>query len=467
MSFTAKRILVAGTSGDGGKTLVSLGLISAFRKRGLSVAAFKKGPDYIDAAWLGRAAGAEAANLDSWLMGDEVLRRSFAEKSAGMDVAVIEGNRGLYDGLDAAGTHSSAKVSRILDAPVLLVLDASKSTRTLAAIVLGCIKLEPETRIGGVVLNRVAGSRHKEVATRAIEDICDLPVIGAIPKLKDAGRIPGRHLGLVPVDEYGDIDGALDFAAEVIEDHLDLDKLLAIAAKVTPIKEVETADPPTESESDKIRIGVMRDGAFSFYYPENLSILRRHGAEVIPVRSMCDDRLPDIDALYIGGGFPETHAERLAGNDDLRRSIAAASAEGLPIFAECGGLMYLSKSISWKGVAYPMCGALPIHVGMSKHPIGHGYSELMVAQENPFFQGGVTLRGHEFHYSFVEPDFLGKDDGVFEVRRGTGLGNGYDGLLLNNTLALYTHLHALATPEWAKGMLEAARRHRKTLNLTG
>lgn len=462
MRSDTARILIAGASGDSGKTLVALGLIAALRRRGSKVVAFKKGPDYIDAAWLGEAAGAPCFNLDTMLMGVDTVRYSFARRSSGADIAVIEGNRGLHDGVDSAGTHSSATLARELDAPVLLVLNATKSTRTLAGIVLGMKELDRSVRIGGVILNRTAGARHVRVAKESIENETGVPVLGAIPKLAGARRIPGRHLGLLPVSEYEGIKDAMDYAASVVEKYVDIGKLNELASRARAI-EVPDDDRSAEKRAF-VRVGVLRDGAFSFYYPENLEALEFEGAEVIPVHSASENAFPDIDALYIGGGFPETHAEQLVGNEALRSSIARAAGNGMPVFAECGGLMYLSESIAFRGEQYPMCGVLPCRITMHEKPEGHGYVELKTELDNPFFEKGADFKGHEFHYSQIE---AGATDGlktVFALERGTGVGGGRDGLVNGNVLAMYTHLHALSVPKWACGVVEAAARYKNRAN---
>ncbi len=435
---------------------MTLGLISAMRGQGRDVRVFKKGPDYIDAAWLAAAAGSSCANLDTYMMTGETVTQLFSKKASGGDVAIIEGNRGLHDGVSARGSHSSAELAKLIKTPVLLVINATKATRTLAAVILGMQHLDPDVSFVGVVLNRVAGKRHVRVATQAIEEICGIPVLGAIPKLPAEHRIPGRHLGLVPVDEYQGLEESLAYAGQVIEKHLDLkalDERLSNLSTI-PAASVEIADKPAAS----VRIGILKDGAFSFYYPENIEALERAGARLVTIRSMEDTQLPPIDALYIGGGFPETHIEHLVGNRSLRKAIGDAAKTGLPIYAECGGLMYLARSIHHDGRKYEMCGALPIDVRMHAKPQGHGYAELSVDRPNPFFDVGTQLVGHEFHYSGVEGKVA---DTACAVLRGAGVGAGRDGILHRNILALYTHLHACATPSWAKAIIRAAEKYSK------
>jgi cobyrinic acid a,c-diamide synthase len=452
--------MIAGLSGDGGKTLVALGVTAALARRRKRVAVFKKGPDYIDAAWLSAASGSPCTNLDSFLMDDATIAAAFARRCIGADLAVIEGNRGLFDGMTADGAHSSAELAKRLSVPVLLVVNATKATRTLAALVLGCRNLDPDLDLAGVILNQVAGERHLAVAKEAIERTTGVPVLGAIPKLDGAHRIPGRHLGLVPVDEYQGLTSALDYAAEVIERYVDLDGVIKrmLDAPELAYDPLFLDDAPARVAA---RVGVLKDGAFSFYYPENLEALQHAGAEVIPIHSMQAERLPDLDALYIGGGFPETHAERLTGNAGLRKSIADATDAGLPVFAECGGLMYLSRAIVWQGERFPMCGVLPLDVEMSAKPVGHGYARLKIDKPNPFFETGAELVGHEFHYSSIVANSGDEIQLCAQTMRGVGCGSGRDGLTVNQVLAQYTHLHALSSPSWAQGMLKAARRYRQ------
>lgn len=459
MNFKIPAILVAGTSGDGGKTMVSLGLVAALKRMGKKVSVFKKGPDYIDAAWLGASAGSTCRNLDLFLMKPDVIRQSFAVHSSGFDISVIEGNRGLHDGLDAEGSNSSAELAKLLGVPVILVVNATKSTRTLAAIVLGCKQLDPDLNLAGVILNKVAGKRHVQVATEAIERYCGVPVVGAIPKLKGASRIPGRHLGLLPVDEYKGLDEALEFAAESIEKHVDLNRVLKLSETAVPFEiKQENKIRHTKNET-RPRIGVLLDGAFSFYYPDNLEALENAGSKIIKVHSLVDESLPIIDALYIGGGFPETHADRLVENKKLRNSIKKAADSGLPIYAECGGLMFLSEFLLHDGIKYPMCGVLPIEVEMHKKPQGHGYVEMIVDFENPFYRKNTVLLGHEFHYSCINGNNKVKFASVCAIKRGTGIGQKRDGLTINNVFACYTHLHALSTSQWAEGMVKAASKY--------
>jgi cobyrinic acid a,c-diamide synthase len=441
-------------SGGSGKTLVSLALLLALRRAGFQVRAFKKGPDYIDAAWLGWASSHSVRNLDTYLMGQDAVRSSFARHAVTDGVNLIEGNRGVFDGFDAAGTHSSAALSHCLAAPVVLVINAAKVTRTAAAFVVGCRPLDPELPIRGVILNNVSGQRHEEVLRSAIESACAIPVVGIVRKAA-VNPLPERYLGLIPPQEHGGTDQIQEDLLK-LADGFDLDAILSIARSASPLE----TDLPEVSLSPvrDIKVGYLRDSAFSFYYPENLEQLEQGGAELIPISSLQSSALPEgLCALYIGGGFPERHAEVLSTNRSFLESIRQAARGGLPIYAECGGLILLAQTLRWKGAAYPMAGVFPFDVEGFDTPQGHGYSELIVDSANPCFPVGLVLRGHEFHYSRIS---LGGEpvDSAGAVVRGAGCFQKRDLVLTKNVVAGYTHLHALATPEWAKGFLDAARR---------
>jgi len=459
MGVTVSRLLIAGLSGDSGKTIVSLSLAAAFRRRGLTAGVFKKGPDYIDAAWLGAVAGTACRNLDTFMVPEEIVRGSFARHARKSDIALIEGNRGLFDGKDVTGSHSTAGLAQLLQAPVVLVIDATKMTRTVAALVHGCQSFEPGLHLAGVILNKVAGGRHGRILTDSIHEYCRVPVLGLLPKLgSDAELIPGRHLGLIPPAE-APIDDELEHKLVTIaEEHLDLDGLLAAARAAKPLDiAVDAVKDPLEPT---VRIGYFSDSVFTFYYPENLEALRRNGAELVPISSLDDALLPAIDGLYIGGGFPETHAERLASNRALMSAVKDAALGGLPVYAECGGLIYLSHSMEWQGRTYPMAGVFDLDLTLQAKPVGHGYVEVAVDTGNPYFAVGEILRGHEFHYSgSVKP--IPEDRGCLRVERGIGLGNRRDGLVHGRTMAAYTHLHADGVPQWAPAMIRNALAYRR------
>jgi cobyrinic acid a,c-diamide synthase len=455
---TAPRVLIAGLSGGGGKTLVSVGLVAAWRRRGRAVGACKKGPDYIDAAWLSRAAGTPCRNLDLFLMTPERIVQSFAVAAAGTDVTVIEGNRGLFDGADALGTYSTAELAKLLGAPVVLAVDCTKATRTVAALVLGCQRLDPTVPLGGVILNHVAGKRHEAVLREAVEHTCQIPVLGALPHLA-RHPFPERHLGLVPPEEHAQLNDAVAGAAQIAEAHLDLDAIWALARRAPSLSVPAPASRATPSGTS-VRVGVFRDAAFQFYYPDNLEALVRDGATLVEISPLEDAALPDVDALYIGGGFPETAAAAIADNQTFRASVRHAIDAGLPVYAECGGAVFLGDRLEMDGHSYPMAGALPAVFGFGQKPQGHGYVELETLEPNPFFAVGESLRGHEFHYTYLETLDMADVTFAFGLHRGHGFDGRRDGLCRRNVLASYTHVHACGTPRWAPAVVAAAARHR-------
>ena len=458
------RLLIAGLSGGSGKTLVALGFLLRLRRASVPVRAFKKGPDYIDAAWLRWGSGHSARNLDTYLMGQDLAASSFIRNGIDEGINVIEGARGLFDGFDLAGTHSSAALAKQLQAPVVLVVDGTKVTRTAAALVLGCQKLDSALSLAGVILNNVNGRRHEQILRGAITDICGVPVLGAIPKAAVGEPLPERHLGLVPPQECKHLEELESDLLEVVGGGLDLDALLAIARSAPALASVprESSQSILETTAEipqaRVKIGYLLDSAVSFYYPENLELLEQAGAELVPISALRAGALPDdLNALYIGGGFPETHAQELAANRTMLVSIRSAAEAGLPLYAECGGLMLLSRALLWKGMRYEMANLFPFEVEVSDKAQGHGYCELQVDKENPFFPVGTQLRGHEFHYSRIAPQSDWARTAC-EVRRGVGCFRGRDAALIKNVWASYTHLHALASPEWARGLVCAAQK---------
>jgi cobyrinic acid a,c-diamide synthase len=449
-----------------------LGLAASFRSRGFKVAPFKKGPDYIDASWLTRASGRPCRNLDLFLFSQKAALSSFAYGVQDMDLAIIEGNRGLYDGMDAEGTFSSAELAKLLKAPVLLSVDVTKVTRTAAALVLGCQTMDTEVPLAGVVLNRVAGTRHETVLRESIEGTCGIPVLGAIPKLPEA-IFPERHLGLVPPQESEETEDPISRVGEVAEKYLDLERILNMAQAADPLEiprdrpRIHMESPERNEGSDAPRIGVFRDPAFQFYYPENLEALVQDGAQLVEISPLLDEAIPQVDGLYLGGGFPETLAPGLAENASFMASVRAAALDGMPIYAECGGAVYLGKQLHYQGRAFTMAGVLPVEFGFQPKPRGHGYTVLETVGENPFFALGENLRGHEFHYTYLMAPEAEALYFAFKVHRGHGFGSQLDGLKVGNVLASYTHLHALGTAGWAPALNRAALRFRTSIEDAG
>jgi cobyrinic acid a,c-diamide synthase len=464
------RLLIAALRGGSGKTILSIGIIAAWRALNKRIIPFKKGPDYIDAGWLALAAGRSCHNLDTFLVDKKLILQSFRIHSTKGDIAVIEGNRGLYDGIDIQGSTSTAELAKLLQVPVVLCLDCTKSTRTMAAAVLGCLQFDPAVPIRGVILNRVAGPRHEKILRQSIEHHCSIPVLGAVPKL---GRqnFPERHMGLVPTPEHDWARGSIDAAAQIATEYLDLDTLEQTARRVADLTpelkslaaEADNKKPATRNQEPEPRIGVIKDSAFQFYYPENIEALESAGAQVVFISPLSSETIPPLDALYIGGGFPETHAQHLSENVSFREQLKALAKDGLPIYAECGGLMYLGEELVLDEGSYPMAGVLPVVFGFSKKPQGHGYTIVEVSAKNPYFEVGTELKGHEFHYSRVLEWRGNEKDLVFQMKRGAGFVDNKDGVCYKNVLATYTHLHALGSPSWAASMVRNARSYKNKI----
>lgn len=481
----AMGLVLAAPGGRSGKTTVAMGLCAALRARGLRVQPFKKGPDYIDPGWLTLAAGRPCRNLDLFMLGEDTVRQSFLHASADADLALVEGAMGLFDGLDLDGSGSTAQLARVLDLPVVLLLDVTRMTRTAAALVRGVLDFEEGLRFAGVILNRVGTLRQERLVRAAVEHYAGLPVLGAIPRRREV-EVPDRHLGLIPAGERVGPDGllaegAVAEAARAVRAGVDLDRLLALAgpvvfrtreapgprkasvfppqkATVAAEREAEgaRATPQQAPAREGVPVAVMKDRVFSFYYPENLERLEAAGARLVFLDSLRDTALPPVAALYIGGGFPEVFAAELEANAGLRASLREAIAAGLPVYAECGGLMYLCRSLAWQGGRWEMVGAIPFDVEMSPTPRGHGYVEAEVVRDNPYFPPGEVIRGHEFHHSL--PAAVPVADMVFRLRRGTGWRQGWDGLRWGSVFASYLHVHALACPGWAHALVRQARR---------
>lgn len=459
------RIIIAGMKGGAGKTTVSLGIIAAWKKQGILIVPYKKGPDYIDAGWLSSAAGQACYNLDPFLITRDNIISSFIGHYGRADCAVIEGNRGLYDGMDAAGTYSTAELAKTLHAPVILVIDCTKVTRTAAAMLLGMLKFDPKVKISGVVLNQIAGKRHEKVIREAIAQYCNVPVVGAIPKLRGE-QLSERHMGLTPFQEHPGVKQAIAACGDIAEKYLDLEAIWKIAQEAgvrhwgLGLGKTHHSSPITHHG---LRIGIIRDSAFQFYYPENIEELRKQGAELIEISALIAKKLPDIDALYIGGGFPETHAIALAKNKAFRLYLKKAIEQGLPVYAECGGLMYLGEALVLDRKTYPMAGIFPLRFSLQKKPQAHGYTTVMVKRTNPFYKIGTLIKGHEFHYSSViSPLKKIRLKFAFRMERGEGIMDGQDGICYKNVLATYTHLHALGCPAWADGMIQQAMKYRRS-----
>jgi cobyrinic acid a,c-diamide synthase len=448
-------VLIAAPLRSSGKTTVCIGLSRSFTQRGLAVQPFKKGPDYIDPMWLSSAAGRDCRNLDFFMMGDETILRSYTTFTQGADMAVVEGNLGLFDGLDANGADSSAGLAHLLRIPTLLVVDAWGMNRSVAALVRGFLDFDPDLPIRGIILNQVASARHEAKLVDAIGRHGGAEILGVIPKSPEEMKVLERHMGLIPVRENPALFSKVDVIAKVIADHVNLDRIAEIAKSALPLPSLPPC--PRDAREPDVAIGIARDRAFTFYYPENLEALRAAGARLVPFSPLADKSLPKVNGLYIGGGFPEVFLPELSANKTLRGQIRAELEAGLPAMAECGGMMYLSRSIAFNGAEGEMVGFLPCSVTMEKRPMGLGYMLLEPTGVCPWFDTGGTVKCHEFHHSRLTG--LDQDTAfAWRVGRGTGIDGKHDGIVRNNTLASYAHIHACGAPAWAENFVSHVRR---------
>lgn len=453
------RLLLGASHKSSGKTTITLGICAALAQSGVRVQPFKKGPDYIDPVWLGRAAGRTCYNLDFNTMGRDEIRDFFSRHSADSDISVIEGNMGLFDSLDVEGSVSNAEMAKLLDAPVVLVLDVKGATRSVVPVIMGFQQFDPDLNIAGVILNKVAGNCHEDRLHQAIEHYCDIPILGSIRRDKRL-NIDERHLGLIPGNEASAVDEKLAQIRELIAAQVDLEALRTIAntAQTLPVPQTVSATPA----GNPVRIAIARDSAFGFYYPDDLEALQAAGAELVPFDTINDTALPDpIDGLLIGGGFPETHLAELETNQALREAIKEAIDNGLPSYAECGGLMYLCRSIQWKEQRAEMVGIIPGDVVLHRMPVGRGYAEIAETEQAPWSgsAAGKTYPVHEFHYSAIEnlPDGLTY---AYKMERGQGIHDGHDGIVYRNLLANYVHLRDVDGNHWARRFVDFVRLHR-------
>ena len=449
-------LYIAAAHKSSGKTSVSVGLTAALVKRGLAVQTFKKGPDYIDPLWLARAAGKPCYNLDFFTQTHKEITTTFASKLVNADIGLIEGNKGLFDGVDVAGSDSNAALASMLDAPVVLVIDTGGMTRGIAPLIRGYLDFDPGVNICGVILNKVGGARHESKLRAALERYTSAEVLGAIGR-DSALEIPERHLGLIPANEATGPTAAntmISRLADAVSAGVDLDRLINIAnAAGLPAG----IDYPSKNQSSgtkpDVRIAIARDAAFGFYYPDDLEAFEKAGAELIPFDTLNDSQLPDADGLFIGGGFPETHLKALSANQSLLKEIRQALAAGMPAYAECGGLMYLSRNIQWRGEDGDMVGAVPADVLVGERPQGRGYMIVEESGDSPWLpipdtnSDGVPV--HEFHYARLE-NLAENPVFAHRVLRGTGIDGAHDGLVINKLLAGFAHHRNTTANPWVE-----------------
>lgn len=455
------RLVIAGTGSGAGKTTVSVGLMAAFQRRGLTVQGYKIGPDYIDPSYHTAVTGRPSRNLDTWMLTPGAMRECFLRGAVGADLAIVEGVMGFYDGknpLDDRG--STAEIAKLLETPVVLVINAHSMARSAAAVVLGFQKMDPAARIVGVIANKVGSHGHFAIVKAAIEQECGIPCLGYLER-DEALTMPERHLGLIPAVERGELKGLFGRLAERVSASIDLDLLWRIAEEAPDVRLLETRVFPAEKVAPRVKIGVARDSAFNFYYPENLELLEAYGAELVFFSPLHDDRLPSgVDGLYLGGGFPEEFAAELSAKKALFDEIRRAHRAGMPIYAECGGLMFLCRSLTDRqGFEFPMAGLVPARVRMRGRLAALGYREATAATDHLLLAQGQAARGHEFHYSELTPD---ETEYPWAWRLAGRKGEILEGYARGNLLASYTHLHFGSNPHTVRSLIERCERYRKS-----
>ncbi len=455
MGAGIKAVVIAGVSSGAGKTTVTTGIIGALARRGLSVQPFKAGPDYIDPGYHTQAAGRPSRNLDTWMLPREAIVELFCRACSGADVAVVEGVMGLYDGRSATGdTGSTAELARMLGLPVLLVVDASGAARSLAAMVLGYKSFDPDLKLAGVIFNGISSESHYQMCREAVAQATSLGILGYLPQKPDL-VLPERHLGLVPMIEAPAAQDFFRKLATQAEQTIDLNRLMTIAAEAAPPEAPMTLFPQ-EPQTKMARIAVAQDRAFNFYYQDSLELLEEWGAELVPFSPLADAELPrGLDGIYIGGGFPEIYALELAQNRPMLSAVRRASQDSVPIYAECGGLMYMGRSIrDLSGQEHSMAGVLPVASHMDEARLVLGYRTVRALADGPILHQGEEVRGHEFHWSKLdrEPQQEAAYLIVEQSRR--------EGFRMGSVWASYIHLHLASRSGLAQRMVTFCRRRR-------
>ncbi|MBK1693253.1 cobyrinic acid a,c-diamide synthase [Chromatium weissei] len=451
-------LYIAAPQKSSGKTTLSIGLCRQWRKRGLQVQPFKKGPDFIDPLWLSQAAGRSCFNLDFHTMSEAEINTAFAQELSGADLGLIEGNVGLFDSTELNGKHSNAELAKQLNAPVVLVINCHGMARGIAPLLLGYRNFDSELQLAGVILNRVGGSRHAANLIRVVEHYTDLPVLGALSRDNEIS-IDERHLGLMPSNETESAEAWIEVIARRIAEQVDLERLLAIA-ELAPSYSSIAAPAVSMNSQSLIRIGIARDAAFGFYYPDDLRALAAAGAELVSFSPIADAELPAVDALLLGGGFPEYRMRELEANCSMRQHIAEFIADNKPVYAECGGLMYLCAELTFNGERRAMVGALDAEVAMCSRPQGRGYVRLRETAAFPWQRDPphcAEIAAHEFHHSaIVQPNSAWRYG--YEVLRGVGVNGTHDGIVQGNLLACYSHLRSVGGNDWTGRFVAHIRR---------
>lgn len=453
-----KRIVIAAPHSGSGKTTVTLGIMAALKRRGLKVAPFKVGPDFIDPGYHTLVTGAPSVNLDGWMCPPVFVRETFNRNGAGADIAVIEGVMGLFDGIDGVSeSGSTAQVAKELGAPVLLVVDARSQARSAAALVHGFASFDPGVAVRGVILNNVASANHERILREALAaSLPEVAVLGCLPK-DPALAIPSRHLGLVTAQDNPLPEEFIAHLAEVVEMHLDLEALLDLEPESPAVLAGESS--PAGGAGERVRIAVARDAAFCFAYPDNLRLLEENGAELCFFSPLADTLLPEgASGIYLPGGYPELFAQELAGNQEMKQELRRAVDSGMPVYAECGGFIYLTRGVAKEDTLHEFAGVFPVRTRMLPRRKALGYREIELLEQALLGAGGTTARGHEFHYSEMEEMPAGVERIYRVTRNGAELGR--EGYRYKNCLASYIHLHFGSSPDIARNLVEACRAYR-------
>ena len=458
MRSDCPRILLAGDRSSSGKTTIVAGLLSALRDRGLEVQPFKVAMDYIDPSYHTWITGRSCRNLDGYLMKEAAVREIYAHAAQGADVAVIEGVRGLYEGYDG-DLGSTAQIAKMLQMPVILVVDARSITRSCAALVKGYMDYDPAVNLRGVILNKVGSARHADKAVKEIERYAKVEVVGTIRRNEEM-YLAMRHLGLVPVLEgktrHEGFKERVDRIRQIVEEGLDLDRIQEIAREAEPLPGIEPELYLKNDSGRGLSIGVAQDEAFNFYYRDNLELMELAGARVVPFSPVHDSSLPEVDGIYIGGGYPEIYARELSENKSFLHSLQRAHQRDIPIFGECGGMLYLSEEIEWDEESNQMAGLIPGRAKRgSKRIVSYVHGHL--ARGSILGEEGEYIMGHEFHHSEMQIDQGADVQYAIRLERGAGITNGLDGIQMGNLLACYSHIHSASYRGFPAHFLRACR----------
>jgi len=461
------QVYISAAHKSSGKTTVSLGLCAALAHKGYQVQAFKKGPDYIDPLWLSQASGRSCYNLDFYTTPVGQIQQLYSNKIEQAEIAIIEGNKGLYDGMDLHGSDSNAALANLLDVPVVLVINTQGITRGVAPLLNGYMAFDGAPRISGVILNNIAGQRHESKLVSVVEEYTDIPVVGCVRRNKDL-VIDERHLGLIPSNEKSESEQIINRIASIIEQQVDLEQFVSIGTSIEadvikPVASAQQSVRQTKKDEsiDPVKVGVFQDSSFGFYYADDLEILQSCGAQLVAIDALHDQVLPEVDALFIGGGFPESHLHALSANTMLMSKVRDFIENHGVVYAECGGLMYLSESLTWKDKECRMCGVLPGKTVMHEKPQGRGYIRLVETGKMPWPGAqSAELAAHEFHYSSLEgmPENC---DYAFRVVRGHGIDGYNDGYVYKNLLANYAHMRNVGNNHWAERFIAHIVKNRK------